>query len=67
MVFMYGSLRYHNKTAFSSFVAAIIYGGCITFIRHSLLWDFMADAIVFLPLVIWGLDKYIIEKKHGLS
>ena len=45
---------------------AIIYGGCITFIRHSLLWDFMADAIVFLPLVIWGLDKYIIEKKHGL-
>lgn len=66
MVFMYGSLRYHNKTAFSSFVAAIIYGGCITFIRHSLLWDFMADAIVFLPLVIWGLDKYIIEKKHGL-
>ncbi|MCZ2991490.1 YfhO family protein, partial [Acinetobacter baumannii] len=66
MVFMYGSLRYHNKTAFSSFVAAIKYGGCITFIRHSLLWDFMADAIVFLPLVIWGLDKYIIEKKHGL-
>ena len=47
MLFMYGSLRYHNKTAFSSFVAAIIYGGCITFIRHSLLWDFMADAIVF--------------------
>ncbi|PGQ13263.1 YfhO family protein [Bacillus cereus] len=66
MLFMYGSLRYHNKTVFSSFVAAIIYGGCITFMRHSLLWDFMADAIVFLPLVIWGLDKYIIEKKREL-
>ncbi|WP_242235779.1 YfhO family protein [Bacillus cereus group sp. BfR-BA-01316] len=66
MLFMYGSLRYHNKTVFSSFIAAIIYGGCITFMRHSLLWDFMADAIVFLPLVIWGLDKYIIEKKRGL-
>ncbi|MED0960277.1 YfhO family protein [Bacillus paramycoides] len=66
MLFMYGSLRYHNKTAFSSFIAAIMYGGCITFMRHSLLWDFMADAIVFLPLVIWGLDKYIIEKKRGL-
>ncbi|MBO1582025.1 YfhO family protein [Bacillus sp. XF8] len=66
MLFMYVSLRYHKKTAFSSFIASIIYGGCITFIRHSLLWDFMADAIVFLPLVIWGLDKYIIEKKKGL-
>ncbi len=66
MLFMYGSLRYHNKTIFSSFISAIIYGGCVTFIRHSLLWDFMADAIVFLPLVIWGLDKYILERKKGL-
>ncbi|MFJ8528880.1 YfhO family protein [Bacillus sp. NPDC094106] len=66
MLFMYGSLRYHNKTVFSSFIAAVIYGGCITFIRHSLLWDFMADAIVFLPLVIWGLDRYILERKKGL-
>ncbi|KFN04134.1 multidrug transporter [Bacillus clarus] len=66
MLFMYGSLRYHNKTVFSSFIATIMYGGCITFMRHSLLWDFMADAIVFLPLVIWGLDRYIIEKKRGL-
>ncbi|MGI2731917.1 YfhO family protein [Bacillus cytotoxicus] len=66
MLFMYGSLRYHHKTTFSSFISAIIYGGCITFIRHSLLWDFMADAIVFLPLVLWGFDRYIIERKKGL-
>ena len=63
MLFMYGSLHYHNKTIFSSFIAAIMYGGCITFMRHSLLWDFMADAIVFLPLVIWGLDKIYYRKE----
>ncbi|SDY13864.1 YfhO family protein [Thermoactinomyces sp. DSM 45892] len=66
MIFMYHFLRYMKRTQLSSIVGSLIYGGSIYLIFNSLRFDFMADGMVWLPLLILGFERMIDQKKKGL-
>lgn len=66
MLFMYFCLRSNRKKTLSCIAGAVIYGGSITFIRHAMLFDFMTNAIVYLPLLVWGFERYLEKNKKGL-
>nr|WP_165873809.1 YfhO family protein [Baia soyae] len=66
MIFMYHYLRYLKRTQLSSIVGTLIYGGSIYLIFNSLRFDFMADGMVWLPLLILGFERMIDHKKKGL-
>lgn len=58
MLFMYILMKYEGKKTSFALSGAIVYGGCIFFIWLSLLFDFMADAYIWLPLTVLGLRIY---------
>ncbi|MDQ0416033.1 putative membrane protein YfhO [Croceifilum oryzae] len=66
MIFMYHYLRYLKRTQLSSIVGSLIYGGSIYLVFNSLRFDFMADGMVWLPLLILGFERMIDHKKKGL-
>lgn len=63
MLFMYLLLIKRNRSQTAAIISPLIYGGSIIFLRHSMLWDFMADAIVWLPLVILGYERLARDRK----
>ncbi|ALC82850.1 MULTISPECIES: YfhO family protein [Bacillus] len=63
MLFMYLLLIKGNRSQAAAIISPLIYGGSIIFLRHSMLWDFMADAIVWLPLVILGYERLARDRK----
>ncbi|WP_346939584.1 GtrA family protein [uncultured Clostridium sp.] len=54
MTFMYGLLRYEGRKWYTSLIGAITYGVSIIFIRNGISFDYMTDAMVWLPLTILG-------------
>jgi uncharacterized membrane protein YfhO len=66
MIFMFFYLRKINVTFYSSLIGALLYVGPLFFLRYTLLNDFMTDAMVWLPLVILGLYRYLTFNKFGL-
>lgn len=63
MAFMFSLLRYEGKKRYTSLIGAVIYGGCILFIRYTIAFDFMVDAYVWVPLTILGYLMYQKTKK----
>ncbi|MGN9160385.1 YfhO family protein [Clostridium sulfidigenes] len=66
MILMYNLLRYENKKKYTSFIGAITYGVSMTFIRNAIAFDYMTDAMVWLPLTIWGYKVWEKSKKNFL-
>ncbi len=58
MWFLYLLLKYEGKKTYTSLIGAMIYGGCINFMWFSLIFDFMTDAYVWLPLTLLGWRIY---------
>ncbi len=66
MIFMFHLLKYFKRSIPSSMIGSLIYGGSTYFLFHSLRYDFLVDGMVFLPLLLWGFEKYVREEKKGL-
>ncbi|OJU14304.1 MAG: hypothetical protein BGN88_07755 [Clostridiales bacterium 43-6] len=66
MLCMYGLLRYEKRSFTASLLGSLVYGGVVWFSNYSLLDDFMADSLIYLPLLILGYQYYKITKKPWL-
>lgn len=58
MTGLYALLRDENHRADTSLLGAITYGGCSYFTCFSFSFDFMTDAMVWVPLAILSLRRY---------
>lgn len=63
MFFMYILLQYHKRSITASLLGALSYAGSTFIAWHSLFFDYMADAFVFLPLVILCYDLFVDKNK----
>ncbi|EWG10036.1 YfhO family protein [Cytobacillus firmus] len=59
MAFVYGLLQYKQRSRTGSILAGLLYGGVIFFSVYSLRVDYMAEAFIWLPLVILGYEIYL--------
>ncbi|TCP63842.1 YfhO family protein [Baia soyae] len=66
MIFMYHLLRYNKRTQLSSIVGSLIYCGSLYLMYYSLRFDFLADGLVWLPLLILGFERMIDHQKKGM-
>ncbi|MYL54136.1 YfhO family protein [Pontibacillus yanchengensis] len=60
MVFRYFSIR-----TIPAFIGASLYGASVIYFRHVTYWEFFADAFLFVPLLVFGIEKIIREQKPG--
>lgn len=60
-----GLFRYMNTGRIPAFVGAVIYGTSVIYFRHVQYWEFFADAMILLPILLFGIEKIIREKKAG--
>ncbi len=58
LVFKYFSFR-----SMPAFVGASLYGSSVIYFRHATYWEFFADAFLFIPLLVLGVEKIIREGK----
>jgi uncharacterized membrane protein YfhO len=65
MIFMYALLQYNKRSYAASILGALIYGGSTFFAGYSERFDFMAEAFVWLPLLILAYDRFVDENKKG--
>ncbi|WP_203332005.1 YfhO family protein [Planococcus beigongshangi] len=59
-LFMYMKLAY-----WPSLLGAAVYGASGMYFRHAVYWEFFADAFLWLPLLILGIEKIFREQKPG--
>ncbi|HSJ38673.1 MAG TPA: YfhO family protein, partial [Planococcus sp. (in: firmicutes)] len=59
-VFMYMKIPY-----WPSLVGASVYAISVMYFRHVVYWEFFADAFLWLPLLILGIEKIFREQKPG--
>ena len=57
--FFYLYMIANERTKTAALIGTIIYIGAIKFMQFSFFSDFMSDAFVFLPLVVWGLERLL--------
>ncbi|WP_169871163.1 YfhO family protein [Shouchella patagoniensis] len=55
--------RYIKTPTLYAFIGATLYGGSIMYFRHASFWEFFADAYLWLPLLVLGVEKIIREQK----
>ena len=69
MGFMYLYLGYNDVKIKSVFrlIGALIYGTGIWYLKFSLSFDYMTDAIVWLPLICLGIKQYKKENKKNVK
>jgi len=58
--------RYMQFAKMPAFAGAVVYGTSIIYFRHVTYWEFFADAMVWLPILLIGAEKIIREGKAGL-
>ncbi|MCG3086882.1 YfhO family protein [Sporosarcina cyprini] len=57
---------YFRKIRFAklpAFIAATLYATCVMYFRHVTYWEFFADAMLFLPLLLIGVESVMREGK----
>ncbi|MFC5591828.1 YfhO family protein [Sporosarcina soli] len=57
--------RFMKLDAIPAFIGASVYGTSVIYFRHVTYWEFFADAMVWLPLLLFGVEKIIREQKLG--
>lgn len=55
--------RYMKLAAVPAFVGASLYAISSIYFRHVVYWDFFADAFLWVPLLVLGVEKIIREKQ----
>ncbi|WP_244093948.1 YfhO family protein [Jeotgalibacillus sp. R-1-5s-1] len=63
LIFMYMLLRYLKRSSTSSIIGSLIYGGSVFVGLYLLRVDYMAEAFMWLPLLILGYERLMKEKK----
>lgn len=58
-----GVLRYIVKHTGAAFVGAVLYGVSIIYFRHEAYWEFFTDTMIWLPLLVYGAEKIIRERR----
>ena len=66
MLFTYIHLRFRKRSTTASILGGLIYGGTVFFSLYSLRVDYMAEAFIWLPLMLLGYDRYLKNGKFGL-
>lgn len=46
-----------------AFTGAMLYGASVMYFRHASYWEFFADAFIWLPLLVMGVEKLLREKR----
>lgn len=57
--------RYLQARMLPAFVGAVLYGSSVIYFRHVTYWEFFADAMLWLPILLYGVEKIIREKRSG--
>ncbi len=57
-------IRYLGFQAKYAFVGAVLYATSTIYFRHVVYWEFFADAMIWLPLLLLGIER-IIRGKHN--
>ncbi|WP_018395231.1 YfhO family protein [Bacillus sp. 37MA] len=57
--------RYMNINTIAAFTGAAVYGLSVMYFRHVIFWEFFADAMLWVPLLVLGIEKIIREEKPG--
>ncbi len=57
--------RYMKIQWLPAFVGASIYGLSVIYFRHVIYWEFFADAMLWVPLLVFGVEKVIREARCG--
>ncbi|MFP7495114.1 YfhO family protein [Terribacillus saccharophilus] len=58
-----GVFRYMRIPLLPAFVGASFYAGSAIYFRHVVYWEFFANAFLWLPLLVLGVEKIIRERK----
>ncbi|MFS0561367.1 YfhO family protein [Terribacillus sp. 179-K 1B1 HS] len=58
-----GVFRYMRIPFIPAFVGACFYAGSAIYFRHVVYWEFFANAFLWLPLLVLGVEKIIRERK----
>ena len=59
----YACFRYMKLSRVPALTGALLYATCVMYFRHAAFWEFFADAFIWLPLLVYGVEKIIREKK----
>lgn len=57
--------RYLQFARLPAFLGAAVYGLSVMYFRHTVFWEFFADAYLWLPLLVLGTEKIFRERKPG--
>ncbi|OMP67869.1 YfhO family protein [Domibacillus epiphyticus] len=58
--------RYMNISTAAAFSGAAVYGLSVMYFRHVVFWEFFADAMLWVPLLVFGVEKIIRESRPVL-
>ncbi|RNF40834.1 YfhO family protein [Planococcus salinus] len=61
----YAVFRYMDLPRLSAFLGAAVYGLSGIYFRHVVFWEFFADACLWLPLLVLGVEKLFREHRAG--
>ncbi|EPE62140.1 hypothetical protein L479_01470 [Exiguobacterium sp. S17] len=65
IVFATYAYRLFNVRMLHAFVGAVLYGVSVMYIRHVTFWEFFADAFLWIPLLVIGLERIIRNGRAG--
>ncbi|RSL28755.1 hypothetical protein D7Z54_34805, partial [Salibacterium salarium] len=57
--------RYMKMNWLPAFIGAGVYGLSIMYYRHVTYWEFFADAMLWMPLLVFGIEKIMREGRSG--
>ncbi|WP_257346784.1 YfhO family protein [Pseudalkalibacillus decolorationis] len=57
--------RYMKSNWLAAFTGASVYGLSVMYFRHVTYWEFFADAMLWIPLLVFGVEKIIREARFG--
>ena len=63
MYIMFTLLRYKERSYLAAFLGSVLYGGSAFLANYAVIFDFMMESFMLLPLVILGFEHYIKSNK----
>lgn len=61
--FTYKLIRYYGFNKLSALSGSFVYGCSAIFFQFSMLFDFFADTMIYLPIIVYGIERLFKEKK----
>ncbi|MDO5375047.1 MAG: YfhO family protein [Staphylococcus rostri] len=62
----YGMLKMFQMEKPYRFVGALLYSASTVFYFFNFAWSFFGDVMLYLPLAIWGMERFFKQRKIGL-